>query len=91
MTEINDFATKYAPAPESTDHIEIKDRYSLFINGKFIETTSGKYFSTINPATKENLSEIADANKAEVNKAVQSAPNAYDNTWSKMPAKERGK
>ena len=24
-----------APAPESTDHIEIKKEYQLFINGKF--------------------------------------------------------
>ena len=91
MTEINDFATKYAPAPESTDHIEIKDRYSLFINGEFTDPESGKYFPTTNPATEESLSEVADANKADVDKAVQSARNAYENTWSKIPAKERGK
>ena len=91
MTEKNDFATKYAPAPESTDHIEIKDRYSLFINGEFTEPESGKYFPTTNPATEEYLSEVADANKADVDKAVQSARNAYENTWSKIPAKERGK
>ena len=91
MTEKIDFATKYAPAPESTDHIEIKDRYSLFINGEFTEPESGKYFPTTNPATEEYLSEVADANKADVDKAVQSARNAYENTWSKISAKERGK
>ena len=91
MTEKNDFVTKYAPAPESTDHIEIKDRYSLFINGEFTEPESGKYFPTTNPATEEYLSEVADANKADIDKAVQSARNAYENTWSKIPAKERGK
>ena len=48
MTEQIDFATEYAPAPESTDHIEIKDRYSLFINGEFTEPISEKYFPTIN-------------------------------------------
>ncbi|SVC61395.1 uncharacterized protein METZ01_LOCUS314249, partial [marine metagenome] len=37
MIEKIDFATKYAPALESTDHIEIKNRYSLFINGEFTE------------------------------------------------------
>ena len=91
MTEKIDFATQYAPAPESTDHIEIKDRYSLFINGEFTEPTSGKYFPTINPATEKTLSEIAEANKADVDRAVQCAQKAYENTWSKMPAKERGK
>ena len=91
MTDLTDFATKYAPAPESTDHIEIKDRYSLFINGEFTKPASGKYFPTINPATEKTLSEVAEADKADVDKAVQSARKAYENTWSKIPAKERGK
>ena len=91
MTDQIDFTTKYAPAPELTDHIKIKDRYSLFINGEFTEPESGKYFSTSNPATKEILSEVADANKTDVDKAVQSARKAYENIWFEMPAKERGK
>ena len=91
MTEQIDFATEYAPAPESTDNIEIKEHYSLFINGEFTEPENGKYFPTINPATEDNLSEVADANKADVDKAVQSARKAYENIWFKMPAKERGK
>ena len=91
MTDLTDFATKYAPAPESTDHIEIKDRYSLFINGEFTKPASGKYFPTINPATEKTLSEVAEADKVDVDKAVQSARKAYENTWSKIPAKERGK
>ena len=28
---------RYAPAPESTDHIRIEDRYGLFIGGEFVE------------------------------------------------------
>ena len=91
MTDLTDFATKYAPAPESTDHIEIKDRYSLFINGEFTKPASGEYFPTINPATEKTLSEVAEADKVDVDKAVQSARKAYENTWSKIPAKERGK
>ena len=91
MTDLTDFATKYAPAPESTDHIEIKDRYSLFINGEFTKPASRKYFPTINPATEKTLSEVAEADKVDVDKAVQSARKAYENTWSKIPAKERGK
>ena len=91
MTDLTDFATKYAPAPESTDHIEIKDRYSLFINGEFTKPASRKYFPTINPATEKTLSEVAEADKVDVDKAVQSARKAYENTWSTIPAKERGK
>lgn len=93
---------EYAPAPESTSHIKLKDRYDLFINGRFVKPSSGKparlngshsdgYFETINPATEEKLSEVADANAADVDKAVKSARNAFDKYWKKMPGKERAK
>ena len=86
-----DFALEYAPAPESKSSAVINPRYELFINGKFEKPASKKYFATINPATEEHLSEVADANAVDVDKAVKAARNAYDKTWSKMPAKERGK
>lgn len=82
---------KYAPSPESTDHIRLQKQYDLFINGKFVKPTSGKYFDTINPATEEKISSIAEANDKDVDTAVKAARGAYDKTWSKMPAKERAK
>ena len=91
MTNQTDFITGYSPAPESINHIEIKERYPLFIKGKFSEPKSGKYFSTINPATEKKLSEVAVARQADVDFAVKSARNAYKNVWSKMPPKERSK
>lgn len=81
----------YAPAPEGTDHIKIKKNYDLFIDGKFTAPSKGKYFDTVNPATEEKLSEVAEASEEDVNKAVKAARKAYDKVWSKMPAKERGK
>lgn len=86
-----DFDTKYAPAPESKSSATIKPKYDLFINGKFEKPSSKKYFDTINPATEEKLSEVADANATDVDKAVKAARNAYNKTWSKLPAKERAK
>src|SRR5207237_8414029 len=59
---------EYAPAPESTGHIKLKDRYDLFIGGKFVKPSSGKYFETINPATEEKIAEVAEANSADVDK-----------------------
>lgn len=82
---------KYAPAPESTDHIRLQKQYELFINGKFVKPGSGKYFDTINPATEEKIASIAEANEKDVDMAVKAARSAYDKTWSKMPAKERAK
>ncbi|MDQ3190072.1 MAG: aldehyde dehydrogenase family protein [Bacteroidota bacterium] len=81
----------YEPAPESTDHVKIKKQYQLFINGKFVKPVKGKYFATINPATEEKLTEVAEATEEDVDKAVKAARNAYDKVWSKMPAKERAK
>ena len=79
------------PAPESTDHISIKNQYGLFINGKFKNPSSGNYFPSTNPATEEKLSMIAEANDKDVNDAVSAARKAYNGVWSKMTAKERGK
>ena len=87
------FSTKWAydPSPESTDHITIEKQYGLFINGKFVKPTKGKYFKTINPAKETVLAEVAEATSEDVDKAVSAARNAYNKTWSKMPAAERGK
>jgi len=82
---------EYAPALESTSIVTIADRYKLFINGKFVAPRSGKYFPTINPATGKKLSEIAEANSADVDLAVKAAREAYVKVWSKLSAAERGK
>ena len=84
-------ARKLAPALESRSAAKINSRYDLFINGKFEKPLSKKYFDTINPATEEKLSKVAEANAADVDRAVKAARNAYENVWKKMPPKERGK
>jgi aldehyde dehydrogenase (NAD+) len=81
----------YSPAPESTDHIQLKNKYDLFINGEFVLSSDGKYFDTINPSNEKKIAEVAEAGKADIDKAVASARKAYDKTWSKMHPKERGK
>lgn len=86
-----DSARKLSPAPESRGAAKINQRYDLFINGKFEKPLSKKYFDTINPATEEKLSEVAEANAADVDRAVKAARKAYENVWKKMPPKERGK
>jgi len=86
-----DSARNLAPAPESKSAAKINERYDLFINGKFEKPLSKKYFDTINPATEEKLSSVAEANAADVNKAVAAARNAYEKTWKKTAPKERAK
>ena len=80
----------YNEAPESTDHIQIKKKYGLYINGKFSEPINGKYFDTINPSTNEKIASVAEATFEDVDAAVQAAKKAFE-SWSKLTGKERGK
>lgn len=80
----------YAPSIEATDIVRISPRNKLFINGKFTDATSGKYFKTINPATEETLAEISEASVKDVDKAVKAARKAFT-SWSKLSGQERGK
>jgi aldehyde dehydrogenase (NAD+) len=92
ITEL-DFSSvwSYAASPESTDHVKIAPRYEHFINGEFVKPASGKYFKTINPTSEAVLSELAQGNDKDVDKAVKAARKAYSEVWSKMSGAERGK
>ncbi len=81
----------YAPAPESTDHVSLEKRYGLFIDGEFVAPQKGRYFDSINPATEEKLSRVAEAGAADVDRAVKAARRAYRNAWARMKPAERGK
>src|SRR3954463_15697260 len=65
--------------------------YQLFIDGQWVDSTSGKTFKTPNPATGETLAEVAEADKADIDKAVEAARRAYEGKWSKMSARDRGR
>ena len=66
-------------------------KYQLFIDGKFVDAESGKTFTTPNPATGATLAEVAEADKADIDKAVDAARRAYEGKWSKMSARDRGR
>ncbi|PFH33772.1 aldehyde dehydrogenase [Besnoitia besnoiti] len=53
----------------------------LFINGKFVEATSGSYFEDVNPATEEVICKVQEASKEDVDKAVEAAAKAFP-SWS---------
>jgi aldehyde dehydrogenase (NAD+) len=88
-----DFSSDWnlVPAPESTSVVNIKEKYDLFINGKFVAPKSGNYFDTINPANENVLAKVAEANEEDIDLAVKAARKAYSSTWSKLSGKERGK
>jgi aldehyde dehydrogenase (NAD+) len=82
-------AWEYSKSSEAKDHIRLKEKYDLFIGGKWVKTQ--KYFDTINPSNEEIIAKAAYASKSEVNKAVLAAEKAYEKVWSKTPPKEKAK
>jgi aldehyde dehydrogenase (NAD+) len=82
---------EYAPAPESRAIVELRSSYGLFIDGDFVDPAGGRMFKTISPASEEVLAEVAEADPADVDRAVAAARQAYERTWSRMSARERGK
>src|SRR5690606_29041178 len=81
---------QYEPAKESTDHVAIGDRYGLFVAGAFVRPKSGKYFATFNPATGQQLAEVALANQKDVDGAVQAAKQALP-AWRKLSGDDRAR
>jgi len=63
----------------------------LLINNQWVESTSGKSFPTINPATDLEICPVAEADTADVDKAVHAARAAFEKgPWRRMSASERG-
>ncbi|TME19717.1 MAG: aldehyde dehydrogenase family protein, partial [Chloroflexi bacterium] len=89
-TALAEHRFEYEPAPEAIDHVNIAPRYGLFIGGKFVEPRSGKWFPTINPATEEQLSEVSEALKADVDRAVTAAASAQE-SWGRLKPSRRAR
>jgi len=65
----------------------------LLIAGEWRDASGGKTFDTVNPATGEVLTTVADAGSADIDAAVQAARHAFDDPagpWRKLPATKRG-
>ncbi|MDX1447713.1 MAG: aldehyde dehydrogenase family protein [Acidimicrobiia bacterium] len=80
----------YAPSRESADLVTIDDRYGLFIDGEFAKPASKQWMATLDPATEETLAEVAVAGSKDVDRAVDSAREAFGG-WSKLSGAERAK
>ncbi|SNQ60366.1 aldehyde dehydrogenase family protein [Candidatus Methanoperedens nitratireducens] len=64
--------------------------YKLFINGEWVNSSSGETFDDINPATLEVIAKLHKATEEDVQRAVDSAHDAFEK-WSRTPAPSRGK
>ncbi|HYX70372.1 MAG TPA: aldehyde dehydrogenase family protein [Terriglobales bacterium] len=67
----------------------------LLIGGEWVEAASGKRFPTLNPATAETLTDVAEGGAADVDRAVAAARKAFEASgkgmWRSLSASERGR
>jgi acyl-CoA reductase-like NAD-dependent aldehyde dehydrogenase len=64
------------------DKPEVHFEPRMLIDGKLVDGEAGT-FTNINPATEEVLGEVADASKADMHRAIDSARRSFDETdWS---------
>ena len=65
----------------------------IFINNQFVDSESGKTFPTINPSTGDVICNVQEGDKADVDKAVAAAQDAFklNSPWRTMDPSERGR
>lgn len=64
----------------------------MLIDGKWVDSASGKTFPTVNPATGETIARVAEGYQADVDLAVKAARRAFEEgPWRRMNARERGR
>ncbi|MFT7109889.1 MAG: succinate-semialdehyde dehydrogenase/glutarate-semialdehyde dehydrogenase [Psychrobacter glaciei] len=59
-----------------------------YINGEWVNADNGDTFAVINPATGEEIAQVANLGAAETKRAIESADAAMQD-WKALPAKER--
>ena len=65
--------------------------FKMLIDGEWVESSSKKKIETLNPENNKVWATVPEANAEDVDKAVQSAQKAFDNSWSKIHPRERAK
>ena len=65
--------------------------FKMYINGEWVDSSSGKKIQTLNPENNEVWATVPEANEEDVDKAVQSAQNAFENSWSILHPRDRAK
>jgi len=62
----------------------------LIIDGQLVPAVSGRTFATINPATGEEIAQVAHGGREDIALAVAAARRAFENpTWRRMSAVDR--
>lgn len=62
------------------DGVTYEQPTGLFINNEFVKSQAGKKFEVISPSTEEEITQVYEAEEADIDIAVEAAYNAFHNT-----------
>ncbi len=66
-------------------------KYQMYIDGKFVDSASGKWFDSYNPFTGKVWAQVAQGDAQDVDRAVQVAHRAFTTgPWPQLTASQRG-
>ena len=65
--------------------------FKMYIDGEWVNSSSGKKIKTLNPENNEVWATVPEASEKDVDKAVHSAQKAFDRSWSKLHPRDRAK
>lgn len=84
-------AMQYELKPQVQEFLN-EDTKGLYINGEYVPSIGGENFSVVDPATENTITKVSEAQEKDINVAVQSAREAFDNgEWTKMEAADRSR
>jgi phenylacetaldehyde dehydrogenase len=86
-------ATALKPAPpEEKVTSFVSRKHKMLINGKWVDSASGKTFPSYNPAIGEVMTQIAEGDREDINRAVEAARHAFESgPWPLLTPSERGR
>ncbi|CAO1380351.1 unnamed protein product [Diamesa hyperborea] len=91
LRSANSIKRCYSAIPKGNENPQVM--YSgIFINNEWHKSKEGKTFKSVNPTTEEVIAEVQESSKADVDKAVAAAKQAFKlgSPWRRMDASERG-
>src|SRR5437660_3122128 len=83
--------TLAAASPVTKSKVKVRQT-KMLIDGKWVNSVSGRTFETINPATGAVIANVAEGEAPDIDRAVKAARRAFDQgPWRKTNARERGR
>src|SRR6266571_5131412 len=63
----------------------------LYIGGRWVDAFAAGTFATVNPATEEPNTRVAEGRAEDIDRAVQAARDAFEGPWAKISGADRGR